>query len=684
MRIRQPARRTPRTRWATLALAAVLVASASAQESPENPPGSQAQSNQPVSLAQALAAASRAEPIRRAGLRASILAQSSAVVPLVAVVDSGRGFLDTIERWEWPLRFPILIDDGSPSAREDIARFVRAFEPETVVRVGSDPDAPSWGSMDRAARKSAIDRALSRSVRESDEPWDAVLGALRGSGVVSPGVVALDPEDPQWAGGLALAAGRIQPVIFTSGDHPRRGSMSRERAAALERTIEAGVARSGLDWRTIGDDIDAVTLAMTLPVRTRAGDDRGDQAATTDRIGRAGDPGIRETGVLWARSGQLVGGEARSVYQAMCALFLEIDSAWIWDGYEPGGEWDRFDGTDAGETLRTMGLGVEVHDTPRNALRHFEIAAATGPIDAALVLMNSKGNADAFQLPGANEADGAPGDLPMLVRPAAMHMVHSYSLNEPTSPRTVGGRWLDRGVYLYAGSVHEPYLTGFVPTPDVARRLLGGLPLAAAARYDGAPMWKIALIGDPLKTLGPPGRRVALDAYDHGVEGTDLRERAARRLKDGDFGGAIDDLATLGDDEALGRLAAALIKDRPDALTPDAALAAIHGAFRSGRHGLVLDLFERLDDDGREDQAALDTLWLAGRYLVARRDDDRALALLRRHLRKGQRVRDAEELAFALRRDSPGAAVALLEGLRGDLSRREERRLKHALERIRR
>jgi len=667
-----------------LAAIGAIAGAAPAQDTHNAAPEHNGADTGTMTLRRALEAAERAEPQRRAGLRAALLAQSTAILPLVVIVDSGAAFLSMIERWEWPARFPVLIDDGTARAREDIARFVRAFEPERVLRVERDPGSAEWGSLDRAAREGAIDAALSRSVRDSDLDAGAVLGALRGAGLTSPGVVALDPDDPQWGGGLALAAGRAQPIVFTRGDERARGVLVRERAAALERSIEAGVARLGLEWREIGDEIDAVTLAMTLPVRTRMGDERDELAATSDRIGRAGDPDLGERGAVWARSGQLVGTESSCVYQAMCALFLEIDSAWIWDGYELGGDWDRFDGTLAGELLGARGLGVEVHDTPRNALRHFEVAGAAAPVDASLILMNSKGTPDAFELPAEHEAPGAPGDLPMLMRPAAVHMVHSFSLNEPTSERTVGGRWLARGVYLYAGSVHEPYLAGFVPTPDLARRLLGGFTLAGAAHYDNAPLWKIATIGDPLKTLGVPGRRVELDAYDHGATGIDLRRRAKERLRDEDFGGAIVDLAMLGDDEGVARLAAALGKDRPDALTPGAALAAIHSAFRSGRHGLVLDLFERLDGAGRADGAVLDTLWLAGRHLITRRDDRRALELLMGNLRDGQRVRDAEELAFVLKRRSIGEAVAWLEGVRPGLSERGVRRLEKSLERIRR
>lgn len=625
----------------------------------------------------------RVEPMRRSGARSSILAQSSVIVPVVAIAPSVRAYLEALAMWEWPMRFPVLLDDGSDRAREDIGRFIRAFGPERVVRL-DDPDADAWGQTPRGARIDAIDRAMARSIDDDADGWRSALDAMGEGGVVSPGVVVMDPDDAPWAGGLALACGRLQPLIMVERGDSTRGMVSAARADELEREIEAGVARLGRSWREIGDEIDAVTLAMDLGVRTRIGSGGDEIAATTDRIGRAGSPVLGEgSGAgLWARAGQLLGPEARGVYQAMSALFLELDDAWIWDGYGRGGDWDRFDGGAAAPALEDAGLGTTVIDTPRNTMRIFEISSSRAPLDASLLLMNTKGTQSAFDLPGAPSGSGRPGDLPVLTEPAALHLVHSFSLQSPRRVWTLGGRWLERGVYLYAGSVHEPYLAGFVPTPDVARRLAGRLAFSAAVHYDNAPMWKIAVLGDPLKTLGPVGRRAG--AEPPGITGTDLAKRASARLEDGDFAGGVEDLAMLGRDADVGRLVAALVRERPEKIDARTARAAIPGALRAGRHGLVLDLFERLDDAGRADPTMLDMLWLAGRHLLERDDDRRALSVMRANLRPAMRVRDATELAQYLKRDSLDSGLALLESMRGELKGHKRKRLDRAIKRLKR
>ena len=56
------------------------------------------------------------------------------MVPTVVIVPGGDSYIEAIAQWTPQARFPVLIDDGSARAREDIARFVRAFKPPQVVR----------------------------------------------------------------------------------------------------------------------------------------------------------------------------------------------------------------------------------------------------------------------------------------------------------------------------------------------------------------------------------------------------------------------------------------------------------------------------------------------------------------------------------------------------------------------
>jgi hypothetical protein len=674
--------RTPRTILAALFLGA-LTANAGAQGTTDptpdapNPPDPQPRV---VSVTDALQATRQsAEPIRRAGLSSAIIERTTRVVPVVAIVSSPSAYLDAIGAWEAPVRFPVLYDDGSPRAREDIARFVRAFKPERVVRATGDT-AAAWSS-DPDERRAAIETAMTRALSDKSSSWSTELDAMKESGLIAPGVVAIDPSDPLWAGGLALAAARYQRPVFIDAPDDPYADLEPAQGDAIALTIERALRDAGLDYTEIGDDIDAVTLAARMGVRIRTGPGDRDIVATTDRIGRADKNG---SGPRWGYATQLFGNTATSVYQAMCAIFLPIDRAWIWDGYDNTGDWSRFDGSLASEYLMSAGFETDLHDEPRNTSANFKLNSAV-PLDASLLLMNSKGSKAYYDLPGIHEGAGSPGDLPILNIPAALHMVHSFSLAQPVSPRTVGGRWLERGVYLYAGSVDEPYLSGFVPTPDVTRRLLGQLTFASAVRYDGSPkVWKIAVLGDALKTFGPVAEPdpELLDILQ--IEGDVLDERAKSRLKAEDFEGAVLDLIALGRDDDAARLSRALLKDRPESVTDPLALGAINAALRSGDTELVLDLFETLDPKSRTDRIALDALWLAGRSRIARLNDQRAMALLRTNLREAQEIRDAEELAMILRRDSMSSAIGFLESIRSDLKDYQRAQLDRAILRVRR
>lgn len=662
-------------------------ASLSAQDTSllDEPAAVEQPEQQPMTFGQMYASVQGAEPARRAGIRSSLLSQSMQVVPVVFIVDSPSAYLDAISAWEGPLRFPILYDDGTALSRENIARFVRAFGPDEVIRISKEGKS-SWGKTVKE-RLEAISVALAAAIQDTEPDWHTSLGLLKQTGIVSPGVVVIDPSDDHWAAGLALAAGRFEPVIFLSGPQNHYKEVTPTEADVINQSIEQGIRRLGLSFNQIGDEIDAITLAFRVGAKIKTGPQERDRLATTDRIGRNS---ASLGGMRWAWCGQLFGTTSTTVYQAMSSLFLPIDSGFIWDGYPPNGEWARYDGTEAGEILSAAGMPTEVFDDPRASLAGFKGRAASGPVDASLILINSKGSAYHYDLPQAATGLGKSGDLPMLDRPSALHMVHSFSLSQPFQPRTVGGAWLDRGVYLYAGSVDEPYLTGFVPTPTVVRRLLGQMPFAAAIHFDDGQAWKITVIGDPLKTVSACGTRIDGDSPIVGElitssEGEVLGERAKERLKAREFTSAIEDFVFSGADAAVVRLGRALLSDKPEAINDQSASMIVHAAFREGEHELVLDAFERLSLKARTDLQVLDTLWMAGRYRMNRFSDARAMAILRTSLREGQEIQDAEELAMVMRRDSLSTALGFLESVRSTLKNQSQSRtLDKAIERVRR
>ena len=143
-----------------------------------------------------------------------------------------------------------------------------------------------------------------------------------------------------------------------------------------------------------------------------------------------------------------------------------------------------------------------------------------------------------------------PGELNV---PLALHFTHSHSLKAPGNSNTIGGQWLDHGVYAYVGSVDEPRLPGFVPPKVFADRWRNLVPfLIAGRKWDNSPAWKINTLGDPLMICRPPSleanaRRPAPDVADD--DDVDLGEHVKtlmRRAAEDETGDAIAEaLATL-------------------------------------------------------------------------------------------------------------------------------------------
>lgn len=645
--------------------------------------------NHTGSLASLFEKIKEADPILQAGLKAGLLRQAQQTLPFVVIVDNPGSYLYAISQWESMIRFPILWDDGSVESRENIARFVRAFQPERVLELD---ERDGWvlpqGFDERSAQ---IDRALAMALSEQASDWRPVLESIRDQGVVSPGIVLTDPGEQAWAGGLALAAGRFQPIAYMQRPARIHAQLDPEQANRIEVQFQLLARSTGHAWNALGDEIDAITLAMNTGTQIKTGSGARDRLALTDRLGRRD---ITGKGKRWAYCGQLIGNESQSVYRAMCALFLEIDQAFIWDGYPADQPWSTYDGSEAGKTLEDAGMSVELHDLPRNGIEHWYLrqvrpvgTAEGAPGSSLMILMNSKGSNKRFDLEGGRQEEGYSGDMPMLEVPGVMHLVHSFSAQLPHNRNTIAARLLERGVYAYTGSVDEPFLGGFVPTPEVARRFVAGVPFGAAVRYTDRDAWKITVLGDPLITPGIGGRRIEASLDIDSL--IDLDDRVKERIGEQDFAGALRDLVTLGRDGDAARLATALLSEKPDQFTPDAAMVAMPAMQRAGKFVAMIDCFEHLDTKGRTDGIMRDLLWLVSPYVLARAEQDaslkaRAEALLRSSLRAGQEINDAERLAMQLRRTSLSAALGVLEGLRADLNANQRRELDRAIARVKR
>ncbi len=553
-----------------------------------------AQSTSPGSPAKAIPVQSL-PPVLRLGARVNIVERQFTVIPTVVIVPDEASYLAAIAKWQTAatsaIRYPILIDNGSWACRVRIARFIHAFNPKSIVRWSAPRDiAKLPEALD--IRQRFIENTASAAwgaptPAELKKQWDAL-------GFAPPGVVVCSIKDPAWTAAVALAAGHGQPIIWidipTFGDPPTY--LMPEAAEAIASSIAKGLDALPYKWNALGDDIDAVTLCATTPSKVFLGQgDKRRYFALTDWIGRADEAHKRER---WAWCGQILGDSPRAAYDAMCALFLQPENAWLFDGYDSSEPWNKFDMTAAAAELARIGIKSLLDDGPSGkgvadlqarcaGIRQPNPAAGMG-VDAGLIAFNSKGNPDFFTL---GNADARPVDVPILRSPGMVYFVHSFSAAMPMYRSTVGGMWIDRGCYAYFGSTDEPYLQAFVPTPNAMARLASGIPWGAVGRTDGGDIWKLAVHGDPLITFGPRPPRATSPAVPL-ADAADIALKLPDQLKQRDFESAMWTLALTGRDREAAKLLGALAKDDPAACTPGVALAGIPSAFYTGDYSALL------------------------------------------------------------------------------------------------
>jgi hypothetical protein len=641
-------------------------------------------------------------PAARLGIRAEGVRRQSGVVPTVVIVPDTSSYVAAVAKWDvvvregkapgtrWVgVRYPVLIDDGTWQAREDIARFVRAFQPTSVVRWSASTQLPK----EEAGFKGAVEQALASvwgaaSVSELGAKWKAMNFA-------PPGIVAASPDDPAWTAALALAAGHGQPLAWIAAKPDLAGSMGMDEAVALNAAVMEACRATGYTWEGLGDDIEAVTLCVSASavVRASAGDSRK-TLAMTDIVGRgAGGDAERR----WAWASQVMGSSSRAGYSAMCALFLEPSRAWLFDGYAPGppkttdGKQVQdpralYDASAAALSFEKAGVHTVVNDNGnqgaidwRNRAAGMGLTVNTDPkreaasgVDVGFIAVNTSGHPEQFEVaPGQLRSS----DVPFLHVPAAVHFVHSFSAASPGNRATIAGRFLERGAYAYVGAVHEPFLQAFIPTPRLVERLLAPGPWGACVRLDDAPTWKVAVFGDPLMTLGPAAPRVETPLPLEGP--TSLRDALAPALKEKKYEEALWLLAMQGRDADAARLVRLVEKDDSAALTPGVALAGVMAVFRSpGREGamgtgerltLLANLCLRLEKEYPSTPELRDILWHAA-YPLMNSLNESHLRALAGAIRPEQASYDATELARVTRfAKGAGTGPAMLKGLKGQI-----------------
>ncbi len=415
------------------------------------------------------------------------------VVDLVCLVPDLPTFLQAIAAWDETHAFPILIDDV-----ELTFKFLRAFRPARIVRyprkAGPIAAERLWDAARSAVGRSWVDETAGGG-EAAIPPGEAVPRRL---GPTPPGVVLSSPSSAMLAGAVALAAGRFQPLVRWEISSRYADRITRDQALELALSLEAAIADRVANYSRLGDDCDFLTLAGDWPYGYQ---DKDGPGAFDDLIARSASGAGR-----WAFTGRLVGDTTASVYRAMCSLFLEPDSTLLLNTYTASAmPWTEYALTRAAERLVPL-APVTLREGNRASLTDW--LGVFSPMNRfGLVLINTHGGPTDFNLPGG---PGQTGDIPLSV-PTAVLMIHSFSATDPNDARTIAGRWLANGAFVYFGSMYEPFVQAFRPPALVAGLIGEGVPLGAAVRRCppepfGQP-WRLVYLGDPLYQVHPPARR---------------------------------------------------------------------------------------------------------------------------------------------------------------------------------
>ena len=596
------------------------------------------------------------------GIRSASLMERIVVIDRVVLVPDLATWLDEIGRWKQGVQWPVLLEDDRFTPL-----FVRRFQPRQLLRrasVGrplpSDPQA-----LEQLVNRTAVkawggdpDADTLDSIYESVAWW------------IPPGIVATSYSDPAWPAALTLALGRGELLRTIDGDFGAvNSSLDSAGFARLENQITRIFSESGYSWNSVGDDLDAFTICRRMAVRTDtplskplrpdvpAPQQVGgkDPIAITDLICRS------PKGMRWAVSGWIFGDHVRSIYMAMCSLFIERDSVLLVSAYSADGAWAAYSIDSAADNLREAGYEVVgVHGNGNATVDAWRRLMMTGP-QADVLFMNTSGSA--VQLNLARETVGSTRDVPSLDRPLALHMIHSYSLNSPDSITTVGGRWLDRGVYAYVGSCDEPYLTAFVTPLAVANRIGHFAPFLAASRMDIGPMakpWRIVTIGDPLMLIEPPSRKVrkrvtaAIENAEGSVDvrsGTLLAVRTAMETEDRTVDAeTLENLHLLGQDELARTLWSQMQEnDVEEDLTAERARAMLPIFFADRNATDYLSAYRLAGEPEGNPREMLWSLWTPR---LARLRSSADLALFERALRPTQMADDLQIILPGLVRNT--------------------------------
>jgi tetratricopeptide (TPR) repeat protein len=428
------------------------------------------------------------------------LAPQRKVLDVIYVVPDTATFLYYVSLWDDETYFPVLVNSGSEQDRRLIQRFAASFKPSRIIV------APARG--DVKADEATAMRAVLASWNDNDLPAqgevkpDDLKRALEKMGLAPMGIVFADSAaDGLLAGGVALAAGRFEPLDFFHSDDAVSTVIKWKDAEKLRAEIADKIERWGYEYRHPFDDVDFVTFACAMPMKYEAQD--WHEYNVDDFVTR------REDEVRYAYPGRLMEGITRANYMAMCALFLQPARALFFNTYDPKREgFSEYKTGAAAVTMKDLMPVDHVGGADANIKRWRELMGRVNPY--GYLHINSSGEKDAWSVAGGL---GKLEDIPADSVPCVVQMTHSYSAAAPWDVKTIAGRWLNAGAYIYFGSNHEPFLFGFRTPVRIMAAIKDGEPLSSAFRPGFGERfwipWRLCFMGDPMFVLtGKSAERV--------------------------------------------------------------------------------------------------------------------------------------------------------------------------------
>ena len=426
----------------------------------------------------------------------------------VVLVKDEASFLDEISHWRLEARWPVLIEDDILAPQ-----FIRAFKPAQVVRrVEKAPNVD-----DPAVLKAAIENAVS-SAWNTATPKSSPLEAITAQTYTPPGIAIMDTSDPAWVAGVALAAGRgLVPVFIPGNFGGANDVLAADQFDKLSKAVDQCFVSTGLSYGQLGDALEGAVLCKTTAQKTILNvsdalrpSARGmpainpaDPVAVTDALCRNTD------GSRYAFCGAIFGTSTYCAYAAMSSLFLSRNSIGAFNSYQSA-DFAKYGFTELAQKLLEAGYTTKIWTGATAHILDWRQMLSHG-FDSDVLFLNSSGNSDFFELgtPGKTpmKERAAPGDIPILSKPLVLHMIHSWSLTAPMSHASIGGRWLESGVYAYVGSVQEPYLPAFSPPAEIMARCVNFVPYLIASRVWEGPFalpWRVATLGDPFMLIQAP------------------------------------------------------------------------------------------------------------------------------------------------------------------------------------